>query len=60
MYSALLVLATTTLPIFDNPCFVSAQHFDSRPSHKRDDHASAAYGGGHSYQADTVRFKICS
>ena len=40
--------------------FVSAQHFDSRPSHKRDDHASAAYGGRHSYQADTVRFKICS
>ena len=40
--------------------FVLAQHFDSRPSHKRDDHASAAYGGRHSYQADTVRFKICS
>ena len=29
--------------------FVSAQHFDTRPSHKRDDHASAAYGGRQSY-----------
>ena len=29
--------------------FVSAQHFDTRPSHKRDDHASATYGGRQSY-----------
>ena len=38
--------------------FVSAQHFDTRPSHKRDDHPCATYGGRHPYQADTVRFKI--
>ena len=35
-------------------CFFSAQHFDTRPSNKGDEHISATHGGRQQYTADTV------
>ena len=36
------------------PCFFSAQHFDTCPSNKGDEHINATHGGRQPYTADTV------
>ena len=35
-------------------CFFSAQHFDTCPSNKGDEHINATHGGRQPYTADTV------
>ena len=38
--------------------FFSAQHFDTRPSNKGDEHINATHGGRLPYTADTGSFQI--
>ena len=40
------------------PYFFSAQHFDTRPSNKGDEHINATHGGKKPYTADTGSFQI--
>ena len=40
------------------PCFFSAQHFDTRPSDKGDEHINATRGGKQPYTANTGSFQI--
>ena len=40
------------------PYFFSAQHFDTRPSNKGDEHINATRGGRQPYTADTGSFQI--
>ena len=40
------------------PCFFSAQHFDTRPSDKGDEHINATHKRKQPYTANTGSFQI--
>ena len=44
--------------VFYNPCFFSAQHFDTRPSNKGDEDINATHRGKQPYTADREVFKF--